>query len=70
MKLFNKTKPKQKTIYEPYCPICEVYFEDMGINYKFCPDCGTKLLMETTCWNCKVNISGNHSYCPNCGIKQ
>jgi len=62
-------KPDIKKVFDPYCPVCECFYELKGMTYSYCPECGTKLILETVCSICGGIIGGSDKFCAVCGIK-
>lgn len=59
-KIFNKKTP-EATI--PKCPKCKKEITDPAL--KFCPDCGTKLIV--TCSKCNIDYPVGTKFCTQCG---
>ena len=59
-KIFNKKDVGPKTL---KCPKCGREITEVGL--KFCPDCGTKLLL--TCSKCNIDYPVGTKFCTQCG---
>jgi len=59
-KIFDKKAPEDKV---PKCPKCKKEVTDPAL--KFCPDCGTKLIV--TCSKCNIDYKTGTKFCTQCG---
>ncbi len=49
---------------------CTACGASIGVNSKFCPECGTQQNAARFCAECGQKIEGPAKFCPNCGAKQ
>ena len=59
-KIFSKKTPETKV---PACPKCKKEITDPVL--KFCPECGTKLMV--TCSKCNIDYPVATKFCTQCG---
>ena len=47
-----------------YCPNCK---KEVGEDDRFCPECGTRTIVQQQCANCGEPLEPGMLFCPECG---